>query len=588
MKLSLLLLLFFQLAAPPPSQPPSQTQSNPEKASIAGTVLRSVSGEPLARAEVQLTRVPGESDTNSFIFNPGQYAEGLPAVQTGNDGKFLLKELDPGQYRMTVRRNGYAQQNYGSRNSSNPGSIINLAAGEKKIDLVFRLQPAGVITGRVRDASGEPIAGYNVLLLKASYTNERQFLSQEDSTRTDDRGEYRFYWVPPGRYYVRVNPPRQGSFESPRVVFEKSIAGAFYPGVIDPSAASVIDLGAGAEFGAVDIVVPSVSGNRIRGRLVEASTGKPPKSASVQIQPKKAKMFEYGFDEPDGSAYNSRTGEFELRNVTPGSYWVSASSQSEFDGPIPPDRLADVRTGSDVFDAVFASGAAAQISLEMNSDDINDIVLVLTKGVTIPIRVAIEGAELASLKGWEDIRVSLSPELSGTNYRQSSRPAADGSERIENASPGQYRVEVGYPPAANLYVKEIFYGRTEALNSPIEINEQPPGAITVLLSTNGGQVEGRLTDAQSQPVSGVDVVLIPDERERMRLFRTAVTGRDGQFTFRNVAPGSYKVFSWEELDPGEYLNKQVLSKYETQGRPVRVQESLKQSVDVRIIPVVTP
>jgi len=576
MKLPLLLLLFLQVATPP------------EKASIAGSVLRSVSGGPLSRAELRLTRVPTEDGATPFIYIPGQESDGLPTVQTGIDGKFLMKDLDPGQYRMTVSRNGYAPQNFGSKNSSNPGAIINLAAGEKKTDIVFRLQPAGVITGRVRDSSGEPVTGYTVTLLKASFNNERQFLSQEGSAQTDDRGEYRFFWVPPGRYFVRASPPRRGQFEFRRVVVDKTAFAAFYPGVLDASNASVIELGAGAEMGAVDIVLPRITAYRVRGRVVEASTGQPPKGASVSIRPKKADMFENGYDEVDGTEYNSRTGEFELRNVVPGSYWLSAFSQNPFDGPIAPEQLADVRTGADIFEAVFTSGASTQIAFEMNAEDVNGVLLVLKKGATIPARISIEGIELTSIKGWEDIRMTLAPEDSSPNWRRSSRPTADGMERIENVTPGQYRVDLEFPPAANLYVKEILYGRSDALTTPIEINDQTPGAITVLLSPNGGQVEGRLTDAQSQPVSGVDVMLIPDDRERSRLYRTATTDRDGRFTFRAIAPGSYKLFSWEDLDSGEYYNKQVLSKYEADGRPVRIQESLKQSVDVKIIPAPKP
>jgi 5-hydroxyisourate hydrolase-like protein (transthyretin family) len=174
MRLPILLLLLFQVAAQAPA--PSQTKA--EKASIAGIVLRSDSGEPLARAEVKLTRVPDEEGAGHIVYE-GEESDGLSAVQTGNDGKFLLKDLDPGRYRLTVSRNGYAQQTYGSKNASGPGAIINLAAADKKTDVVFRLQAAGVITGRVRDASGDPVAGYLVSLLKASFNGERQSLSQD-------------------------------------------------------------------------------------------------------------------------------------------------------------------------------------------------------------------------------------------------------------------------------------------------------------------------------------------------------------------------------------------------------------------------
>ena len=133
MKLALLLFLFFQVAAQAPTPP----QAPPEKASIAGSVLRADSGEPLARSEIRLTRVSPEEGVGNFIMYDGQENQGLPKVQTGIDGKFLLKDLEPGQYRMSASRNGYAEQTFGSRNASRPGTIINLAAGEKKTDVVY-------------------------------------------------------------------------------------------------------------------------------------------------------------------------------------------------------------------------------------------------------------------------------------------------------------------------------------------------------------------------------------------------------------------------------------------------------------------
>jgi hypothetical protein len=584
MKLPALLILVIQIGVQSPLQPARTA----EKASIEGIVLRSVSGEPLTRAELKLTPVGPENQDGVFIKGGPGAAESIPTVLTENTGRFLLKDLEPGQYRLTVSRNGYAPQTYGRKSSSGPGAIINLAAGEKLSNIVFRLVPAGIITGRVRDSSGEPVPGYDVILLKASYNGERQSLAQEDVARTDDRGEYRFYWIPPGRYYVRVNRPQPNTFGTRTIVIEKTISSAFYPGVLEASSASVVELGAGAEIGAVDVVLPNATGYRIRGRLVEASTGKPPKSASVAVRPKRIERFEYAFEQTDETQYNPRTGEFEIRNVVPGSYWLTASVQAEFNAPIPPERLAEVRTGADVFEAVFWSGAAAEISLEMNAADVNDMVLVLTKGTTIPVRLGIEGAELASVKGADDIRVSLAPEASGPNYRQSTRLIPDGTARIENVLPGQYRIDVDHPASANLYVKEILYGRSDALTTPIQITEQSPSGISVLLSTKGGQVEGRLTDALSQPVSGVEVVLIPDDRERSRLFKTAVTDREGSFIFRAVTPGGYKVFSWEDLESREYYDKQILLKYETQGRPVRVQELSKESIDLKIIPAPQP
>ena len=85
-------------------------------------------------------------------------------------------------------------------------------------------------------------------------------------------------------------------------------------------------------------------------------------------------------------------------------------------------------------------------------------------------------------------------------------------------------------------------------------------------------------------MSGVEVVLIPDLRERKRLFRTVNTDRDGHFVFTELTPGGYKLFSWEALEPRAYYDNEVLSKYDSQGRAVQIRESSKVTADLKIIP----
>jgi hypothetical protein len=271
------------------------------------------SGEPLARTEVRLSRVLPEGTQRPYIFGVDPEGEGLPIALTESDGKFLLKDIEPGQYRLTASRNGYAEQLYGQKGSSGSGTVISLIAGEWFTNLIFRLVPAGVITGRVRDASGEPVPGVDIGLLKVSFNGERPYLFPADSARTDDRGEYRFYWIPPGRYYLRVARSQQQQFSNRRVVFDKTSAiAAFYPGVVDPSTASAIDLTPGAEISGIDITIPRASGHKISGRIVDGSTGKAPEAASVGLDPRKTDHFELGFQ---GTKANTTAQQASLKYV---------------------------------------------------------------------------------------------------------------------------------------------------------------------------------------------------------------------------------------------------------------------------------
>ena len=149
-------ILLFCCAASAAQQPVHP----PEKASIEGVVLRSGSGEPLARAQVTLTRISDQQE------------EETPRVLTPVDGKFSFQNLKPGQFELSVAHNGYARQVYGQRIAGGRGSLISLTEGQALRGVTFRMLPGGVISGRVRDSGGEPLAGYQVFLMKSEYTRD--------------------------------------------------------------------------------------------------------------------------------------------------------------------------------------------------------------------------------------------------------------------------------------------------------------------------------------------------------------------------------------------------------------------------------
>ena len=86
-------------------------------------------------------------------------------------------------------------------------------------------------------------------------------------------------------------------------------------------------------------------------------------------------------------------------------------------------------------------------------------------------------------------------------------------------------------------------------------------------------------------VRGNQVVLIPDQgRDRSELYKTSVSDQNGRFTFRGIAPGGYRVYAWEVIKANAWYDRDLLSQYEALGKPVRIQESSKETVDLKIIP----
>src|SRR5947207_331402 len=69
----------------------------------------------------QVSLSPAEQ---SEIHNSGGDPEAAaPSVLTENDGKFIFRGVEPGSYRLTAGRSGYARQSYGQKVVDNCGDV---------------------------------------------------------------------------------------------------------------------------------------------------------------------------------------------------------------------------------------------------------------------------------------------------------------------------------------------------------------------------------------------------------------------------------------------------------------------------------
>jgi hypothetical protein len=463
-------------------------------------------------------------------------------------------------------------------------------------DVLFQLQPAALVTGHIRDSEGEAITGVSVSLLKPGYDwNGARTLMHTGSATTDDRGEYRLFWVTPGRYYLSSGAPEFPFLMMNRgqnMVQNNAPPRTYYPGTLDSSRAVIIEVQAGQELSALDIVVPKTTTYRVKGSIVEIATGKPPKNAGVYLIPRKeaALVEENGPQGPGNISYVN--GEFELSNVIPGAYWLYAYSEPDYDAPLPADAVAAARTTSDLFEAAFNRGVTAQIPVDVNASDVTGLKVSLTAGVRVPLRVSMEGEDLSSVKDFEKVRLSLLPKYftpSSSQGIQRGALTAEGVGTMENVGNGEYHIQIDRGGLPGIYIKEASVDDTDVLNGFWQLSGAPEGVLRVVLSDKTGRVEGNLTDAASKPVAGVQVVLIPETfRSRTELYKTVDTDEKGRFIFRFVPPGDYRVFAWEVLEPNSYYDPEVIKPYEQQSKLILVTEGSQQSIDIKIIPAPKP
>ena len=555
--------------------------------SIEGVVVRAGTNEPLPNVQVTLIRTNARSPAVDAGSNTTQ-------TITDREGRFAFTRIEPGSYRIAAARNGYARQEYGQRVFGGPGRTVTIAAGGIET-VTISLTPAGTVTGVVRDSSGEAIAGLQVQLLRQIYSSsgQRTFVSS-GTDRTDDHGEYRVFWVTPGRYYLLVHPSGAGralpslGTSGPNEIVDDRLPPTYYSGTIDISQASLIDVRPGEELSGIDVSVSRQALYRVRGRLVDAKTGQPPRRASVTIVSRAqtaSPVALFG----SASPYNPADGTFDLRDVAPGTYWVRATVTAASADSVLTSSAAG-RTLADIFaESVNADRRVAQIAADVTGSDVDGLVITVGAGASIRGRLRVEGQTLAALGSLERLQVTLRPTTTGTTSNRHRAMTADGIFSLDNVPPNDYFTSV-QPLPPGYYVKAARLDQADALEQPLTISGPVSGTLDVLVSRAAGRIDGTVVDDRGQGVPGVEAVLVPAPRMRWRhdLFRTATTDNTGRFSLPGVPPGDYTLFSWEALESFAYFDEDVLSRFAAAGTSIKVTESTTATAQIAIIPAALP
>lgn len=544
--------VFFVL--PGLSLPAQQAAVTPQRTcAVEGQVVKAATGEPLKKAWLTLRKMEGRE----------------PPYGTSTDasGHFVLKEIEPGRYRVWVERSGYVPQEYGQRALSRPGTILALEPGQHLRDIVFRLIPVAVVTGRVYGEDGEPITGAQIQAFRRSYEQGQLQLVPAGGTTTNDLGEYRLHGLVPGRYYLTVNyTPRStilaaaGGIHSGRAGesgVEEAYAPTYYPGTNDPGRAAPLELRPGDEVRAVDFTLLPTRALRVRGRVFNSVTGQPGRGAILWLAPRDSGIR--GFLFRNQTVVEDAQGVFEVRGVTPGSYILSANWFDE--GKV----------------------YAARQSVEISSANLDGINLVIDAGLDLTGRVRIEGN--TQIK-FTDLRVSLHPRDYTPTGGASASVKSDGTFVVQNVAEETHGVTLGGMPE-DFYLAAVRMGTDNVLEAGLTVSRgRPPGSLELVLSPAGGRIDGVLLDKRDQPFGGALVVLVPEPRRRgqAHFYKSTTTDQYGRFILRGIPPGEYKLFAWEDIEPGAYQDPEFMRPYEQRGESLRIGEGSRHNIELKLIP----
>jgi protocatechuate 3,4-dioxygenase beta subunit len=553
---------------------------------IKGRLLTADSGAPVRRAQV---RISG--------------AETLPKMSTtDNDGRYEFTGLPAGRYTISATKSGYVTVNYGQTRPFESGKPIELA-DKQQIDRADIVMPRGsVISGRIVDEFGDPIADVAVSALRSTWSNGRRRLQATGRTATtNDLGQYRIYGLPPGEYFVsatvrggqemmvaemamaasiRVMPGAPGApgADVPR----SGYAPTYYPGTASGGQAQKISIAIGQEAQSTDFGLIPVRLVSVKGTVI-GSNGNP--LSGVIVSPAARNAAESGFMSILPSGRTDQNGNFTIVGIAPGEYVLNARSTMTF-----------TSTSSEGNRTVFTTrmmsgdgpgGDAAQefgsVPLSVAGDDISNVMIVTSKGTTASGRVTWEGGAKPTVNMLRITAASTDGDNPLSMLGGSSSVTADGTFEIKGLA-GHRIFRVANVPAG-WFLKAIKAGGQDITDTGLEIRTSDPLTnLEVILTNKGTEINGAVKQG-NDPATDYTVVIFSDDPQKWavampRHIASARPNQEGRFQVKNLPAGGYYAVALEYIPQGDWFDPEVLDRLKTKASRFSIDEGGVETLDL--------
>lgn len=392
-------------------------------------------------------------------------------IQSGQDDALFATVDAQGHFRFA----GLGNQSYGVQ-ASFPGFVsarsaagmsdapetVSIGIYHRTAQIRLEMVRYGVITGKVTDPVGVPLAGATVAALRRYPSGERRHggcagglggiegdyeYSARPCAQTNDLGEYRIGPLPAGTYYVGAD--RQMSFGTTPPLPDPAERATYYPHALKPSQASPVEVAEGKELH-VDIQIVRAGGVKVSGRILGlgAAAGL---RVSVYAYPLSAGL-------PYWSASDIAGDRFEAPGLLPGSYRFEAGQYI----------FGDFTSGS-------TTVAAARRIVDVGTSDLDGVDLTLEPTVDIQGSVVFESG-CPAVPVWVMVQ---------GDYRYNLHPGAGGPFLLRHVVPGKYKAYAQMEVPSNAFASSVKFGDAEALLDGFEVTSNATGPLRITMSCRG-------------------------------------------------------------------------------------------------------
>ncbi|MDP2054666.1 MAG: carboxypeptidase-like regulatory domain-containing protein [Acidobacteriota bacterium] len=524
---------------------------------MRGKVTSAVTGGPLRRAQVRAMSME---------------ARGGGVTSTDAEGNFEIKELPAGRYNITATKGGFVTGQFGQRRAGDPGTPIELVDGQTADKVNFVLARGGVISGRILDDGGDPIAGTQVSAMRFQFVGGTRRLvpggGEGGMDRTDDQGGFRLYGLAPGDYYVSASN-RSGMMMAAEATVTNTEADGFaptyYPGTANMGEATRIPLKAGQEMSGANFALIAARMARVRGRALN-SRGEPVARAMLMLTPADP-MMGMSFSAAMNNAMVGPDGSFQFANVAPGRYNLNVRPMGGMPG---------------------ANEEFALLPVTVGNEDIDNLMVTTSLGATAKGIVTTDDGSAPPFRP-EQVQIFAQPAEMTMNMIGGgpTRVNDDFSfELVALFDRRLLRASVSQPPG--WYLKAVMYDGEDVTDKGVEFTTgRAYEGLEVIFTQKATDLSGLVTDDRNRPVLDATVVVFPANRDLWtfgsRYLRTARPDTNGRYNFRALPPSDdYLMIVVQNLESGQGGDPEFLARAREEAKPVTLTEGETKAVDVKL------